>query len=611
MSLGLSQTPYFESWTPEPRHKSAGLAFLLSLLLPGVGQLYCNKIPRGFTTLGFFAGSVALVFAGETDSARGNGVLVALVLWLFAFLDAYFTALEINSGAGELIDAVNPRVAVVLNLLTAGLGYFYLGERTKGMILFLLINVLKALIGATTGFWGGVVSLLGITVSLVMAADAYRLAREQLREARGPVPEPSTQPEASPPDPLKPASRLPAFVPVGLACLGGLGLTTMLVLGLAIVAARGPAGVVAGKLNWTPALRSSPRLPGTMSAAQSAAVDHFLGAIQDIRKVLRKSDRNSDDLADLERDVGHISAAMVSGRLDATDLTVAYFYRGEASRLINSIRKRQGETIDQPLAQRALEDLNRVIADNRNTYDPVVSVPNAQYWAGLVERNDLNSKPEAYAYWEKCAQKGHAGCLRNVAEARITGKDARKADLHEAITLLTTVFNTGVRYRCAGASSARVIAGIAYFTGVRSSTDDELAWLSKSYGLMDWLALTEGNPNVCGRSGAVVEEFLYRLSRGSREDSLLEHATERLDESSIATRALIQYLSGSVDKNGFEAVVESDQSEGSRCSAYFDAMWYAALKKKRADAQDYHQRMSELGEFSCGTELVFANKFKL
>ena len=58
-------------------------------------------------------------------------------------------------------------------------------------------------------------------------------------------------------------------------------------------------------------------------------------------------------------------------------------------------------------------------------------------------------------------------------------------------------------------------------------------------------------------------------------------------------------------------MVESDQSEDSRCSAYFDAMWYAALKKKRADAQDYHQRMSELGEFSCGTELVFANKFKL
>jgi hypothetical protein len=28
-------------------------------------------------------------------------------------------------------------------------------------------------------------------------------------------------------------------------------------------------------------------------------------------------------------------------------------------------------------------------------------------------------------------------------------------------------------------------------------------------------------------------------------------------------------------------------------------------------SQDYHQRMSELGEFSCGTELVFANKFKL
>jgi len=68
---------------------------------------------------------------GTQALGTGDYQIVSANSVCFAFLDAYFTALEINSGAGELIDAVNPRVAVVLNLLTAGLGYFYLGERTK------------------------------------------------------------------------------------------------------------------------------------------------------------------------------------------------------------------------------------------------------------------------------------------------------------------------------------------------------------------------------------------------------------------------------------------------------------------------------------------------
>ena len=37
-------------FAPEPRHKSAGLAFVLSLLVPGVGQLYCDKTGRGGMT---------------------------------------------------------------------------------------------------------------------------------------------------------------------------------------------------------------------------------------------------------------------------------------------------------------------------------------------------------------------------------------------------------------------------------------------------------------------------------------------------------------------------------------------------------------------------------
>ena len=604
MSLGLSQTPYLETWQPEPRHKSAGLAFLLSFFIPGAGQLYCGKIPRGFTTLGFFVGSAVLIFAAETQTARGNGFAVAFVLWIFAFLDAYFTALEINSGVDEQVDSVNPRVAVTLNLLTAGLGYFYLGERTKGIVLFMLLNAIKVLTASTTGFWSGVASLLGITIGLIMGVDAYRLAKGQLRENRG------LQPEESAPT-AKSASRLPAFIPVALASIAGIGFLGLAIVGLAMRAAGGNAPGIAA-VRMPPRARSLHRfLPGSQQALRAEAVNDFLSAVQDIQRIQKKTDRGDDDLIDLGRDIDRISAQLSGGHLDPSDLNVAYFYRGEAGALTNNIRRHHGGSIDLSVAHHALDDFQQVISHFSNTYDLAVSLPNAQYWAGIVERNDLHAEEDAYAYWDKCAQRGHAGCQGIMANAHISGKGGQKIDLQQALDLHTSVFNTGTRARCAGAHSAWSIARINYFTGTRRPGDNELEWLKKSYELMDKLESAENNRSVCQRSAAEVEEFLFRLSKGDRREHLLQDATERLGENSTATRALIDLLSGTTNKAGFEVTLASEPSEDQRCSAYFDALWYAELQKKQSDARDYHRRMSDLGQFFCGTELALSTKFNL
>ena len=39
------------------------------------------------------------------------------------------------------------------------------------------------------------------------------------------------------------------------------------------------------------------------------------------------------------------------------------------------------------------------------TYVPEVDRTNAEFWAGLVARNQLHDEPAAYSYWEKCAGK--------------------------------------------------------------------------------------------------------------------------------------------------------------------------------------------------------------
>ena len=178
---------------------------MLSLLVPGAGQFYCGETGRGWITLGFWLLGLLCSFWSR-EGLRGTGIIVVTVLWIFSFLDAYFTAIEINRGQHAHVNVQNPRVAVTLNLLTAGFGYFYLGERAKGTVIFVATQIVRFGLPPVTGYGGGVVSLALLVAQMLMGADAYRVARLQLKEALGPPPEPPVAGTSK-------ASRIPGFVP--------------------------------------------------------------------------------------------------------------------------------------------------------------------------------------------------------------------------------------------------------------------------------------------------------------------------------------------------------------------------------------------------------------
>jgi TM2 domain-containing membrane protein YozV len=64
VSLGLDQSPLALLENATPAHKSAGLAFLLSLIVPGAGQMYCGKTGRGGFTLALFVAAIGLTTLG-------------------------------------------------------------------------------------------------------------------------------------------------------------------------------------------------------------------------------------------------------------------------------------------------------------------------------------------------------------------------------------------------------------------------------------------------------------------------------------------------------------------------------------------------------------------
>src|SRR5262249_18711080 len=113
----------------------------------------------------------------------------------------------------------------------------------------------------------------------------------------------------------------------------------------------------------------------------------------------------------------------------------------------------------------------------------------------------------------------------------------------------------------------------------------------------------------CSGPDAHIEEFLYRLARGDRQNDLLTQATQRLSDNSTPSTALINYFSGSLDLKAFEAAVESSKSDRLRCSTYFQAMWYASLPKDRALVKKFYEPLLKLDPLECPTYPVFARKF--
>ena len=232
MSLGLRDDAPGLSPVQEKKNKSAGLAFAISLFVPGAGQLYDGKSARGVVTLGFFVIGMFLTAGTRTGSAAwGVGFSLAFVLYIFGFLDAYFSAVEVNAGIDEQIDVQNPRVAVALNFMTAGLGYFYLGERTKGLVLFVTFRVLGGILQAALAKVPVLGPLILPVAQVIMAADAYRIAKRQVKESLSPEEFERYEKAAE-------CSRLSALLPVSLAGLMAAGFILLMVVGAITMALR-------------------------------------------------------------------------------------------------------------------------------------------------------------------------------------------------------------------------------------------------------------------------------------------------------------------------------------------------------------------------------------
>lgn len=337
----------------------------------------------------------------------------------------------------------------------------------------------------------------------------------------------------------------------------------------------------------------------------------MVSIVQDVlKKHQRENIRSEKDAkTDLQHDFAGLTALLDDKNLDPSDALAVRFFRALAYSDLDFLGRLDGLPSDTSGAEQALSDLDQVLATKTDIPVWGITIPDVAYYAGAIAWIDLRSDSRTLSYWQRCADSGHPGCMVNLAGAYVAGWGGVQPDAAKALELNLKAFDSGNKNVCAGAYAAVSIAGLIYFTGAYPEDHDPVSWIHKSYPLFDAIESRPSSKDTCGGSTARIEEFLYRLSRGDRQDDLLSEAAQHLGADPRSRPDLIKYLRGSLDAKAFEAAVESSKLDGDRCYSYFHAMWYAYLKGDTALVNKFYEPIARFDRHTCPASLIFAKKF--
>lgn len=319
-----------------------------------------------------------------------------------------------------------------------------------------------------------------------------------------------------------------------------------------------------------------------------------------ILKAQAEFDAGTPSRYGLDGEINSLTRLLNGSELDEFSQAIAHYYRAQAAMLTNHVRLKNRQKLDADMARRALEDYDWVIERNRDVRQMRVSVSNAAYNAGVAARDFLGDAPRAYAYWRKCAQREHAGCMNMMASAKITGEGGVAIDVPGSLELHKQVYDTGTSYTCAGAFSALAAAQIIYFSDAKGLTVGALDWLKRADLLLEEVGAERKWKSPCNRPRFRMTEYLMRLDRGEDRRSLLAGVADAAEPEEKAT---VGYLLGGLSDAAFrEAAARGDREAA--CEMYFDALWLAEIKKDAERSQEHFRALSSQGPNHCSAELA-------
>ena len=191
--------------------------------------------------------------------------------------------------------------------------------------------------------------------------------------------------------------------------------------------------------------------------------------------------------------------------------------RVRAAHSLNIQRLYYDRPVDVSLAIRALKDIEYVLVKDKESVNSSLL-----YIAGHIALHEVKDTHLAYQFWEQCAELGHAGCMNTIAEESFTGMNGLPIDTNKSIFWHKKVFETGIKYQCAGLFSANALSNIAYYFPKFETDGDWAFWRKKRDLLLE--ELDPENEKSCRKGGLYLEDYIFSVETGTPDAALLEKA---------------------------------------------------------------------------------------
>jgi hypothetical protein len=343
--------------------------------------------------------------------------------------------------------------------------------------------------------------------------------------------------------------------------------------------------------------------------------DELAFLIQADQLVFReKIDDKTKFEADLRAAHNQLDKKIESNRFaDERSRIWSHYLRGVSGQRLLGFDFENERPTDSRLAIQTIKDFDATAsADERLTKSIGTSVRDATYSAALIILNYIKDEPKAYAYFERCADLGHAGCANVVAEGAQLGKYGQKINVEKSVRYHKKVAETGTRFRCAGSFSSASIAQLVFFENVNTPEGDELFWIQQSIHLANEVTTKMGVVTTCYLHDTENDQYLYQLARGvpATQPAGTHERPEKYTQQ-VGSWTLGKLILGSMNQRDFDVIVAEETKASTRCGNWFSAALLYSLRGDEVSRNKYRSRMFLEDEKECPMSRRHLNKLEM
>lgn len=299
------------------------------------------------------------------------------------------------------------------------------------------------------------------------------------------------------------------------------------------------------------------------------------------------------------------SLSLALNHVDLTKESVVLIkrIRVSATHSVNSKRSYGNRPIDVSLSMRAIKDVEFILKE-----EPGSANASLLYSAGHIALHHVKDTVLAYDFWNQCAEMRHAGCMNTIAAESFTGMNGLPIDTDNSILWHKRVFETGIKFNCAGVYSAHMLSTISFFFPKLETSGDWKFWREQRDSLLEEIELKPDNKNLCPKDSFYLQDYTFDTAAGNPDNTILYNAISATEEGLIID--VLESINRDVSLPETLSLVENVTNNYQQCDLTFNLLMLSKYKNKTEMAGIFEDHLYSLDRVACSDQLGIIQRLR-